>query len=267
MTNNKGGTRMPQINNEAYNDQAESWWSDNGFLALLRYFNNVWRLPYYQRILTQQFETPEGKRLLDVGCGGGVLAEQFAAMGFAVTGIDPSDKSIEVAQTHAAQNGFKIDYLIGYGNKMPFENETFDVVVCSDVLEHIEKWDEVIGEVARVLKSNGIFIYATINRTTSSKAGVIEAWQENDSTSYMPPNLHVWEMFIKPEELEKSLEKYGLQNREIKGIKPLDDPALVPIAMQQHKEGRISSFELIQRTYGGEGSNIDIYYKGYAVKP
>lgn len=257
---------MPQINNEAYSNQAECWWSENGFLALLRYFNNVWRFPYYQRVLTEQLENPHGKRLLDVGCGGGVLAEQFAAMGFAVTGIDPSAKSIEVARAHAAQNGFKIDYLVGYGNELPLENETFDIVVCSDVLEHIENWDEVIGEIARVLKHNGIFVYATINRTASSKAGVIELWQENEATSYMPPNLHVWEMFIKPEELEDSFERYGLQNKEIKGINPLKDPSIVPVAMQEHKEGKISSFEFIQRTYGGEGSNIEIYYKGYAIK-
>lgn len=257
---------MPLINNAAYSDQAQNWWSENGFLALLRYFNNAWRLPYYKNILAQQMDSYQDKRLLDVGCGGGILTEQFALMGFTVTGIDQSNKSIEVAREHALQNHLEIDYNVGYGNKLFLEDEIIDVAVCSDVLEHIEKWDEVISEVARVLKQNGIFIYATINRTASSRTGVIELWQENESTCCMPANLHVWEMFITPEELIKSFERHGIKNKEIRGINPIDDPTVITEAMKAHKEGKISPCEFIERTYAGDGSNIDIYYKGYAIK-
>ncbi len=262
-----GSTVIPQVDNDIFNYQSESWWSDNGFGALLRYFSNPWRVPYYQRILTQQLENFCGKCLLDVGCGGGILAEEFARMGFAVTGIDPSGNSIEVARAHAAQSGLKINYLTGYGDRLPFESETFEVVACCDVLDHIKNWDTVIGEVARVLKNNGIFIYDTINRTTYSKTVLIELAQENESTRFMPPNLHMWEMFIKPEELEPSLERYGLQNKDIKGIKPVDDPTPMVMAMQQHNAGKISTIELAKCLSTGEGSYIEGFYMGYAIKP
>ena len=96
---------------------------------------------------------------------------------------------------------------------------------------------------------------------------MIEIFQENESTRFIPPNLLAWEMFIKPEELEASLERYGLQLKEIKGVKPVDDRASGFLAMQQHNQGKISSIELAKCLGCEEGSNVENLYMGYATKP
>lgn len=260
-------TIIPYVDKDIFNNQSENWWADTGLGALIRLFSNPWRVPYFQRILKQKLDKSE-KSLLDVGCGGGLLAEELALMGFDVTGIDLSEKLIKVARTHALQSGLNVNYLIGDGDKLPFDDETFEVVACCDVLDHIEKWDEVIGEVARILKPNGIFIYDTINRTDYSKAVLIDLGQENESTRFMPPNLHAWEMFVKPEELEASLERYGLQNKDIKGTTiPDEDPGPAIMLMQQHNAGQISTIEFSKYAKLVEGPFIEGFYMGYAIKP
>jgi 2-polyprenyl-6-hydroxyphenyl methylase/3-demethylubiquinone-9 3-methyltransferase len=192
-------------------------------------------VPYFERVLAQLKIEPQSKRALDVGCGGGVLAAEFAAMGFTVTGLDPSDQSLEAARAQAAQSGLNIDYRFGYGDKLPFENESFEVVYCCDVLEHIQNWDAVIGEVARVLKRSGVFLYDTINRTMFSKITMIKMAQEWKFTRLAPPNLHVWEMFITPDELKASLARHGLQNKDLVGTKMNGNPIKMILALMRYK--------------------------------
>jgi 2-polyprenyl-6-hydroxyphenyl methylase / 3-demethylubiquinone-9 3-methyltransferase len=254
-----------QIDNNVYNRLADTWWDENGLLNILKAMVNPWRVPYFQRILTELQIDPSGKRALDVGCGGGLLAEEFAAMGFAVTGIDPSEASLAAARAHAAASGMRIDYRPGSGDELPFENETFDVVYCCDVLEHIPNWDAVIGEISRVLKQNGIFFYDTVNRTTFSKIVVIKMAQEWNFTRFFPPNVHVWEMFIKPEELIASLERHGLRNQDARGTK-LGNPVRMISAMRQYRTGKISGSEFGRRLGFREGSNMAGSYMGYALK-
>jgi 2-polyprenyl-6-hydroxyphenyl methylase/3-demethylubiquinone-9 3-methyltransferase len=262
-------TTIPQIDNDIYNRMSDIWWNERGFAALLRHISNPWRLPFFRRILGNELKIdPKGKCALDIGCGGGLLAEEFASMGFAVTGIDPSEKSLEVARAHAVQSGLKIDYRFGYGGELPFENETFDVVYCCDVLEHIRDWDGVIGEVARVLRHDGVFFYDTINRTTTSKMVFIKMGQEWRFTRYLPPNLHVWEMFITPEELTASLERYGLQNKDVKGTKPAGNPVKMLMNLRQYNKGKMTAAELAKcMGETKEGSDTEGIYMGYAVKP
>ncbi len=273
MVNNKKNipvntsTGPHQIDNDIYNNLSEMWWNDSGFAGLLKHITNPWRVPYFQRMLIQHLENLSGKHLLDIGCGGGILAEELAAMGFSVTGIDPSDKSIVVAKKHAKKNNLHIDYRIGYGNRLPFENETFEVVACCDVLEHIHDWDAVIGEIARVLKHNGIFVFDTINRTTASKIFFIKMFQDWKFTRFLPPNLHVWNMFIKPEELKASLERHGLHYKDIKGTKPAVGFFQFLKLIRQYNTGKISSAELGKRLSAPEGSRIECTYMGYAIKP
>jgi 2-polyprenyl-6-hydroxyphenyl methylase/3-demethylubiquinone-9 3-methyltransferase len=265
MSKNK--TSQTLIDNEIYNNQSENWWGDNGFGAFIRYFDNPWRVPYFQRVLMQQFDSGfTGKSLLDVGCGGGLLAEEFAAMGFVVTGLDPSEKSLEVARSHAVQSGLKIDYSAGDGEKLPFGDATFDAVSCCAILEHIHNWSAVIGESARVLKPNGIFLYNTINRTKVSKFSHIKLVQQWKFTRCLPTDLHVWEMFVKPEELNTSLEEHGLQNKEIKGTKRAG--ILLPFLknIRQYQTGRLSAAEFAKRICPQEGLNIKGSYIGYAIK-
>jgi 2-polyprenyl-6-hydroxyphenyl methylase / 3-demethylubiquinone-9 3-methyltransferase len=209
--------------------------------------------PNFQRILAELHIDPHGQRALDVGCGGGLLAEEFARLGFAVTGIDPSDKSIAVARVHAAQSGLQIEYRHGYGDALPFEDETFDVAYCCDVLEHIPNWGAVIGEFARVLKPSGLFFYDTISRTLFSKIVVIKLVQEWGFTRFFPPNAHVWEMFITPAELKAALERHELLHRDVRGTQH-GNPVRMVHAMRQYKRGKISGSELGRRDRVPRGS-------------
>jgi 2-polyprenyl-6-hydroxyphenyl methylase/3-demethylubiquinone-9 3-methyltransferase len=258
---------MYTIDNDLYNRMASSWWSEDGLLNMLKTSVNPWRVPYFRRILAQLQIDPPGKSALDVGAGGGLLAEEFASMGFRVTGIDPSEQSLEVARAHAWRSGLEIEYRVGYGDSLPFPDESFEVAYCCDVLEHIQNWDAVLGEVSRILKSGGVFFYDTINRTLFSKLVAIKLMQEWRWTRYAPPNLHVWEMFITPDELIASLARHGLQNREIVGSQPGINPIQVIMVVRQFKAGKISATELGQRMVLRESKNIAGSYMGYAVKP
>jgi 2-polyprenyl-6-hydroxyphenyl methylase/3-demethylubiquinone-9 3-methyltransferase len=255
------------IDNDLYNRMASSWWSEDGLLNMLKTSVNPWRVPYFQRMLAQLQIDPPGKSALDVGAGGGLLAEEFALMGFRVTGIDPSEQSIEAARAHARQSSLEIDYRVGYGDMLSFPNESFEVAYCCDVLEHIQNWDAVVGEVARILKPGGVFFYDTINRTRFSKIVAIKLMQEWQFTRYAPPNLHVWEMFITPDELNASFARHGLQNREIVGSQPGINPIQVIMAVRQFKAGKISATDLGRRMVLHESNNIAGSYMGYAVKP
>jgi 2-polyprenyl-6-hydroxyphenyl methylase / 3-demethylubiquinone-9 3-methyltransferase len=205
--------------------------------------------------------------MLDVGCGGGLLAEEFAAMGFRVTGLDPSAQSLAAARAHATQSGLAIDYRLGYGDALPFAAEAFALVSCCDVLEHILNWDAVIGEIARVLQPGGVFVYDTINRTLYSKLVVIKLAQEWAVTRFLPPRLHVWEMFITPAELTRSLHRHGLQNQELIGTRASINPLKLLLALRQYKAGKMSGVEFGKRAGFKEGTNIAGSYMGYAAKP
>jgi 2-polyprenyl-6-hydroxyphenyl methylase/3-demethylubiquinone-9 3-methyltransferase len=259
-------TAPSPIDNDLYDRLADTWWEENSSLHLLKALLNPWRVPYFQRLLRQRKLDPRGKRALDVGCGGGLLAEELAAMGFSVTGIDPSEKSIAAAHAHAAQSGLPIDYHLGSGDALPFAEESFELVSCCDVLEHIPQWDAVIGEIVRVLTPGGVLLYDTINRTLYSKLVVIKLAQEWAWTRLLPPRLHAWEMFITPAELTLSLNRHGLQNREFVGTKVSGNPLQLLLALRRYKAGTISGAEFGKRAGFTEGPNIAGSYMGYAVK-
>ncbi len=192
---------MP-VDNELYNQMGDIWWNENEVFSTLLLWLNPVRFGYFRQILLEKLKVdPRGKETLDVGCGGGLLAEQFARLGCKVTGVDPSERSLATARAHAQQSGLDINYLVGVGEHLPFADAAFDIVYCCDVLEHVSSLEQVISEIARVLKPGGIFCYDTINRTLLSKLVLIKMAQEWQATRFMPPNLHDWQQFIKPREL------------------------------------------------------------------
>jgi len=256
----------PAIDNGIYDRLADGWWHERGFLNLLQSTLNPWRVPYFIRALRAAGIDPRGLRALDVGCGGGLLAEEAVAMGFDVTGIDPSVRSLDVARAHATQNQLRIDYRLGAGDALPFSGATFDVVFCCDVLEHIANWDDVIGEIARVLRPGGILLYDTINRTFASKIRSIKIAQDWKWTRYAPPNTHVWEMFITPDELVASFGRHGLTSLGIRGTAPKGNPIRALQLTRQFRSGRISSAEFGRRMEMTEGPVLSGSYMGYAVK-
>ena len=255
------------INNQIYDELAQTWWDENEFLHLLKVMVNPWRVPYFKDALVKHYGQDVSQvRLLDVGCGGGVLTEELAALGCQVTGIDISPKSIAVAQAHAAISRLSIDYKVGSGTSLPFKNNSLEAVSCCDVLEHIRDWKQVIAEVGRVLVPGGLFFFDTINRTTKSKVTFIYGLQELPLTKLMPAGTHVWDMFITPQEITSALQEHGMIVEDMKGGKIAKNPLATLWDIRQQKQGRISFAELGRRLKLKLDSDLSLNYLGYAQK-
>lgn len=256
-----------QIDNDFYDQQADSWWDENQFLHLLKSSVNPARAGYFRRVLDEVLKFDyRSAPALDVGCGGGILAEEFAAMGFRVTGIDPSEQSLVTARQHAQSMALSIDYQKGTGESIPFPDNTYPVVYCCDVLEHVRDLPKVIGEIYRVTKPGGVFFFDTLNRTFVSKLVAIKIWQKWKSTAFMPPRLHEWRMFIRPEELKRLLTESGFKFKEFRGASP-DVSILKMISLlRKRAKGAIGYKELGQKFKLVESDDLKIFYMGYAVK-
>ena len=257
-----------QINNNLYNEQSDIWWDENQTLHLLKSSVNPVRVGYFRRVLDEVLKLDyRGTKALDVGCGGGILAEEFAGMGFQVTGIDPSEQSLATARQHAQSMGLAIDYQHGTGESIPFADDAYPVVYCCDVLEHVRDLPTVIGEIYRVIKPGGVFFFDTLNRTFVSKIAAIKILQEWKSTALMPPRLHEWRMFIRPEELKGLLVQAGFEFKEFRGTSPnVSIPKMISL-LRQRAKGKIGFKELGQSFKLVESDDLKILYMGYAVKP
>ena len=257
-----------QVDNDIYRRLGHAWWDDDvGEFSTLRFWFNPVRFGYFARVLGREKALERGRRrLLDVGCGGGLLAEEFARAGFDVTGIDPAPESIETARAHASLSGLSIEYRAGTGEDLPFKEASFDHVACCDVLEHVNDVDRVICEIGRVLKPGGLLFYDTINRTMISKIAVIKVMQEWRSTAFAEPNSHVWEKFIQPAELVALFERYGLDQCEMRGIVPRRNPIAMLFDFRQRARGRITFKELGRRLDFRESDHLEASYMGYARK-
>jgi 2-polyprenyl-6-hydroxyphenyl methylase/3-demethylubiquinone-9 3-methyltransferase len=256
---------MP-VDNNLYDTLADSWWDESGMLRTLHGLNPA-RLRYLRRVLVDESGMDlRGKKTLDVGCGGGLLSEELARMGCVVTGVDPSEQSLEAARAHARQEGLAIDYRQATGEALPFPDATFDLVCCCDVLEHVDDLPRVISEIGRVLRPGGIFLYDTINRTFRSWLVIIELFQEWSWTSFMPPDLHDWRQFIKPGELTALLAGAGLANQGLAGLRPAVNPLQTLRILRARKRGRISYLEAIRRLDLQESRDLSISFIGWARK-
>jgi 2-polyprenyl-6-hydroxyphenyl methylase / 3-demethylubiquinone-9 3-methyltransferase len=257
-----------QVDNDLYRRLGREWWNEDvGEFSTIRFFVNPVRFGYFERVLRQRCGREQSmQKLLDVGCGGGLLAEEFARSGFLVTGIDPATESIETARAHALESGLNIEYQVGSGERLPFADASFDHVACCDVLEHVDDVDEVIEEIARVLKPGGLFFYDTINRTAFSKLVAIKIMQEWPSTAVCPANVHVWEKFIRPVELVATLERHGLDQREMRGISTRRNAIAILLDLRRRAKAQISFKELGCRLSFRETGFLGASYMGYAVR-
>lgn len=253
------------IDNTIYDRPHDIWWDEDEPLSMLRTMVNPGRFGYFRRVLIDRLRLdPDTLCVLDVGCGGGLLAEEFARLGCTVTGVDPAQRSVSTARGHAAKAGLRIEYQVGVGEALPLDDGSFDVVYCCDVLEHVGDLDQVIAEIARVLKPGGIFLYDTINRTWLSKLLIIKIAQEWPLTRFVPRNLHDWRLFITPKELQGLMARHGLSHREVVGLKPLIRPVSMLRNLLLLKRGRISYAELGRRLRMRESKDLSTSYMGYA---
>jgi 2-polyprenyl-6-hydroxyphenyl methylase/3-demethylubiquinone-9 3-methyltransferase len=256
------------IDNDLYDRMGEGWWEEGNPLNLLHGSITPSRFAYFREVLTNRLGLDPGRlRALDIGCGGGFLAEEFARLGCRVVGVDPSAVSIETARRHAAATGLDVDYRVGSGERLPAADCEFDLAYCCDVLEHVSDLDAVISETARALKAEGIFLFDTINRTPTSKLVAIKAMQEWRLTRLIDATVHEWAMFIKPEELVVTLGRHGLRIGEIVGLGPRSRKPLVLLNFLRAKTGRISYGELSRRLDVGQVKSTSLSYMGFAMKP
>ena len=255
------------IDNDVYNRMGEGWWEEENPLNVLLGSITPGRFGYFCEVLTNRLGlNPRDIRALDIGCGGGFLAEEFARIGCQVVGVDPSAVSIETARRHAAATGLDVDYRVGTGEQLPVADGEFDLAYCCDVLEHVADLDAVISETARVLKPEGIFLFDTINRTLASKLLAIKVMQEWRLTRCIDSAIHEWTMFITPKELVVILGHHGLRIGEIVGLGSRSRKPLVLLNLIRANRGRISYGELSRRLDAGRIRSTSLSYMGYATK-
>lgn len=255
-----------EVSNTIYETLGHLWWSDDaGFeLTSLRFCMNPVRYGYFRRILGEL--TIGGRRVLDIGCGGGYLAEAFAADGFQVTGLDPAENSIAAARRHAGETGLEIRYEVGRGESLPFGDETFDIVCCCDVLEHVDDAAQVLREAARALQPGGVFLYDTVNRTLRSKLVMIKLWQDWNLLGVNLPNVHVWEKFLQPTELAELLRMAGLIPGGLRGITAAKSPAALFYGMWKVRRSRIRGASVADYFALREANEMGVSYMGWARK-
>ncbi|MBN9554077.1 MAG: bifunctional 2-polyprenyl-6-hydroxyphenol methylase/3-demethylubiquinol 3-O-methyltransferase UbiG [Alphaproteobacteria bacterium] len=201
---------------------AAQWWDPSGKFAPLHKFNPV-RLSFIRGQAAARFSRDpralapfEGLSLLDIGCGGGLLSEPMARMGFAVTGADASEKNIGTARAHAAQSGVGVSYRATTAETLAEEGQCFDVVLNMEVVEHVADVDAYLSTCARLVKPGGITIVATLNKTLKSLALAKVAAEY--VLGWMPPGTHDWNRFIPPDHLRQKLEDSGLTVLKTQGV-------------------------------------------------
>jgi 2-polyprenyl-6-hydroxyphenyl methylase / 3-demethylubiquinone-9 3-methyltransferase len=194
---------------------AGQWWDPRGPMAALHKFNPV-RLAYIRDRAAAHFgrdptrlDSLAGLRILDIGCGGGILCEPLARLGASVVGADPSESNIAVARRHAARSGLAIDYRDTDAEALAQADEVFDIVLAMEVVEHVADVGLFIGLAAAMVKPGGLLFVATLNRTAKSFALAIVGAEY--ILRWLPRGTHQWDKFVKPDELEAAIGRTGLR--------------------------------------------------------
>ncbi len=194
---------------------SEEWWDRRGPLKALHRFNPT-RVAYVRDCVAAHFGRQPGRpdclaglRMLDIGCGGGILSEPLARLGASVLGADPAPSNIVVAQRHAAQGGLTIDYRATTAEALADAGEVFDVVLAMEVIEHVADVGLFVDRTAAMVKPGGLMVVATFNRTLKALAlGIIAA---EYILRWVPRGTHQWGKFVTPTEMEVALGKNGLR--------------------------------------------------------
>lgn len=190
---------------------AHRWWDKNSEFKPLHAINPL-RLNFIDDKVSLQ-----GKRVLDVGCGGGILSESMAEKGAEVTGIDLGEKALKVAKLHQLESGVKVDYqLISVEALAAQQPASFDVVTCMEMLEHVPDPEAIVQACARLVKPGGLVFFSTINR--NPKAYLFAVIGAEYVLNMLPKGTHEYEKFIKPSELSAWARVAGLTIGEMKGM-------------------------------------------------
>lgn len=212
---------------------AEAWWDPQGKFRPLHRLNPV-RVEYVVDMVKRHFGQAEaaggkaavplaGLAMLDIGCGGGLLAEPLARLGAQVTGIDAAERNIAIARAHAEQTGTRITYLPCAAEDLLNGQQRFDVVLAMEVIEHVSDPAVFLATAAALMKPDGLLFVATLNRTVKSYALAIVGAEY--VMRWLPRGTHDWHKFMRPSEIARPLRQAGLTVRDIAGATyhPLSD--------------------------------------------
>ena len=206
---------------EKFSRMAEEWWDVEGKFKPLHKFNPI-RIKYIKESVIENFKLQNNEKLplkgidlLDIGCGGGLLSEPMCRLGAKVTGIDASEKNIEIAKIHAKKNNLNINYICTSPEKI--QKEKFDVILNMEIVEHVENVDLFLNSSSNLLKKDGLMFVATINKTLKSYLFAIIGAEY--ILRWLPIGTHEWEKFIKPDDLKNILSKFNMTMIKTDGVK------------------------------------------------
>jgi 2-polyprenyl-6-hydroxyphenyl methylase / 3-demethylubiquinone-9 3-methyltransferase len=200
---------------------ASEWWDPNGKFRPLHKIGPA-RLSFVVEHLATHFKLPSGLRrlsglrLLDIGCGGGLISEPLARLGADVTGIDPAPENIETARRHAEASGLTISYRQALVEDLAAENATFDAVLCLEVVEHVPDVAAFLKVCSGLVRPGGLMIVSTLNRTL--KAYFLAIIGAEYILRWLPVGTHQWERFVTPDELRGHLTSAGLTEPSLRGL-------------------------------------------------
>ncbi len=207
---------------ERFSRMASTWWDARGPMAALHRLNPV-RLGYIRDKAVARFDRDpkkldclKGLRMLDIGCGGGILSEPLARLGAQMVGADPAGENIAVATAHAEESGVAVDYRATTAETLAEAGEQFDVVLAMEVVEHVVDVGAFVATCASMVKPGGLMIAATLNRTLKSFALAIVGAEY--VLRWLPRGTHQWDKFVTPNELELAFEHAGLQVTGERGV-------------------------------------------------
>jgi len=212
---------------EKFSKIAEEWWDPEGKFKPLHKFNPI-RISYIKNNIVESFKLENKKKplenikILDIGCGGGLLSEPLSRLGAEVVGIDASSKNINVANLHAKKNHLNIKYLCTSPENFKTDIK-FDVILNMEIIEHVEDVDFFLKSCSKLLKKDGIMFVATLNKTLKSYLFAIIGAEY--ILRWLPIGTHEWEKFVKPDDLINILKKYNFELNSLDGMKfnPLKD--------------------------------------------
>ena len=185
-------------------------WDNKTWLSSSSYINS------FNKFLIKETKLNKNSKILDIGCGGGLISEPMARLGANVTGIDASEKNIKVASLHSEKNKLKINYL----NKSPEQLDSqkkYDIILSLEIIEHVDNVDTYLKSCEKLLKKNGLMFTATLNRSFTSYVKAIIGAEY--LLRWLPIGTHDWNKFIKPEELEKFLSQENFSTLDVTGLK------------------------------------------------